>query len=133
MAHFDLGQKLGAALGLVDASHSAEQETGAIDISGYEGVAVLTQIGAQTTVDLAVNPLELKFFEGDSTTFSEATEVPANRVVNNPSINAEQSAFVASVVPSKRYLFVQIPAPNAGSVELAVSGVLGYAADVPTS
>ena len=133
MSSFDLGQQLAGAPGLVDASHSEEQQTSAIDLQDYEGVAVLSVTGDQTTVDLADNPLELKFFEGDSTTFSEATEVPANRVVDNPAIDAEQSAFVASVVPAKRYLFVQVPAPEEGNVELAVSGVLGYPVNAPTS
>lgn len=133
MSSFDLGQKLEGAPGLVDASHSAEQQTSAIDTQDYEGVAVLSVTGDQTTVDLAVNPLELAYFEGDSTDFAEAQAVPANRIVNNPAIDAEQSAFVASVVPAKRYLFVQVPAPSEGNVELAVSGVLGYAVNEPTS
>ena len=133
MSSFDLGQQLAGAPGLVDASHSEEQETSVIDTQNYEGVAVLSVTGDQTTVDLADNPLELKYFEGDSTTFGEATEVPSNRIIYNPAIDAEQSAFVASVVPAKRYLFVQVPAPEEGNVELAVSGVLGYASNAPTS
>lgn len=132
MAHFDLGQTISSGFNYLAASHSASADSTAVDTQGFEGVAVNTVTGAQTTVDLATDPLALKFFEGDSDTFGEAAEVPASRVVTNPAINAENTAFVASVVPSKRYLFVQIPAPDSGSVEIAVSTILGIATDMPT-
>lgn len=133
MAHFDLGQKLDSAINYLAASHSASANGVAADTQGFEGVAVNTVVGDQTTVNLADNPLNLVFFESDDTTFGNATAVPANRVIKNPEINAAQASFVASVVPSKRYLFVQVPAPSAGNVEIAVSTILGYAYESPTS
>lgn len=132
MAHFDLGQTLSAGINLYDSAHAASANGVAVDTQGFEGVAVISTVGDDTTVDLTTDSMTLAFYESDDDTFGNATEVPASRVVDNPAINAPQSSFIASVVPSKRYLFVQVPAPASGSVEIAVSTILGYATDVPT-
>jgi len=132
MAHFDLGQTLSTGINYLAADHAASANGVAVDTAGFEGVAVNTIVGDDTTVDLTSDAMTLKFFESDDDTFGNATEVPAGRVISNPAINAPQTAFIASVVPSKRYLFVQVPAPDSGEVEIAVSTLLGDPVDVPT-
>ncbi len=128
---FDFGQKIGSAPLIAPDTYTAAENSVAVDTSDFEGVAVVAQVGAVTVTDIAATPLELKYFEGDDTTFGNATEVDAKYVIKNPEINSADACFVASVKTNKRYLFVQLQAPDNGGATLAVSAALGYPDNMP--
>ncbi len=130
---FDFGQSIGAEPLIAPDTYTAAENSVAVDTSDFEGVAVVTQVGAGTITDISATPLELKFFEGDSNVFGEATELESKYVITNPAINSLNASFVASVKSNKRYLFAQLQAPANGNAKLAVGAILGYADNVPTS
>jgi len=132
MASFDFGQTIAAARMHWDSEHDSEEEGSSVDTKGYEGVAVVTNVGEETSVDLSTDSMSITFYECETDDFSSASEVDSGRVITNPDIDDENEIFVASVVPSKRYLWAQLPAPDSGSVEIAVQAILGHSVKIPT-
>ena len=132
MPSFDFGQKISAQPSLFDSELTAQSNGASIDVSGFEGVAVATHVGGGTISDISATPLTLTFFEADEDNFSEASQIDSKYVVKNPSINAHNSVFVASIKPTKRYVWAQVSEPNDGNVQISTIGVLGYAAETPT-
>jgi hypothetical protein len=129
MASFDFANK--SAYTFVQASTiTANATVSALDTQGYEGVAYVASVATSNLS--GSNPLSLSFLEGDDTNISNATAIPAERVITNPSINASNTAFTASVVPFKRYLFAtcNISAPVSANVHFV--GALGYPHSSPT-
>lgn len=126
MAKFDFGAQFGAqSAGVVDTAGTVT--SGAIDTQTFEGVGVLTITDAAFAADAGT----AVFFEGDTDTFGDATEVEAHRVITNPDVSTADTLYKARVTPTKRYLFVQYTFTGTPAGKVATVGILGYADKYP--
>lgn len=133
MASFDFGSVSAYKFALdTRVENNANANSAAIDTQGFEGVAVVTAVGASTLnaeIDLT---LGLEFLEGNDTNISNATALNAKFIVSNPTIATSNIAYWASVKPSKRYLFAKyVPTTNADANIVSI-GALGFAHNAPT-
>jgi len=133
MASFDFGQITSYAVAITPRSgtFSANINSVAVDTADFEGVAVVTSIG-DSNIGTA-NDVTLSFYESDDNTRANATAVAAARVIYNPTLDSTNTAFWASVVPEKRYLFAEFVPAAAVAANVAVTAALGYAKTVPTT
>lgn len=126
MAKFDFGAYYGAkSAGIVDAAGTVTSD--AIDTQGFSGTSIITV----TDGDFAADSGSVAFFEGDTDTFGDATEVEAHRVITNPAPEADSTVYKARVVPTKRYLFAQYTFGGTPAGKVATIGILGNASKYP--
>jgi hypothetical protein len=132
MASFDLGNLIKGAPAIVPQTVGvANINSLAVDTQGFESVAFLASVGTGNTT--ATNSAIIKFYESDDTNVANATAVAAGRVVKNPTINASNATFTASVVPVKRYVFAELdPSATFGSA-VSVTAILGNPNFAPTT
>jgi hypothetical protein len=132
MASFDLGNRIKGAPAIVPQTVGvANINSLAVDTQGFESVAFVATIGTGNTT--ATNSAAMFFYESDDNTRANATAVAAGRVIENPTIDAASSAFTASVVPTKRYVFVELdPSASFGSAG-SVIAILGNPQNAPTT
>lgn len=132
MASFDLGNVIKGAPAIVPQTVGVTNINSlAVDTAGFESVAFLATVGSGNTT--TTNSAILAFKESDDTNVANATAVASGRVVKNPTLNASNATFTASVVPVKRYVFAELdPSATFGSV-VAVTAVLGNPLEAPTT
>lgn len=133
MASFDFGSVSAYKFALsANVASNTNANSAAIDTAGFEGVAVVTVVAASELNAASSLTLSAEFLEGDDTNISNASALPSGYVVSNPTIAVSNTAFHASVVPSKRYLFVKyVPTTNADA-NIVCIGALGFAHKAPT-
>lgn len=103
----------------------------AIDTQGFEGVAVVSAIGASTLDPETSLTVSRVFLEGDDTNVSNASALDSSFVVTNPVLGASNVAVKASVKTNKRYLFVRyVPTTNA-TANITTIGALGFPHEAP--
>jgi hypothetical protein len=131
MASFDLGNQIKGAPAIVpQAVGVANVNSLAIDTAGFESIAFVATVGAGNTT--ATNSAVMFYWESNDNTIGNATRVDADRVIENPTLNAANATFTASVVPTKRFVFVELdPAASFGSA-VSVTAILGDAHNTPT-
>lgn len=130
MASFDLGSLLGAKPAIVPvAVTTTNVNSVAVDTSGFYAVAFVSAVGSSNT-NATINAVN-HFWESDTTSIGDATRVPANRIVSNPTLNASNATFIASVVPTKRYVFTELDPAATFTATVSVSAVL-LANEAPT-
>lgn len=132
MALFDLGQQIKAipAIPAVRVGTSNVNSL-AVDTSGYYAIAFATSIGAGNT-NATINAT-IGFWESDDNTIGNATAVATGRVITNPVLNDANATFIASVVPTKRYVFAELAPSAAFTSNVAILAIGGYPAEAPTS
>jgi hypothetical protein len=132
MASFDLGNRIKGAPAIVPQTVGvANINSLAVDTSGFESVAFIANIGTGNT-SATINAV-MFFFESDDNTRANATAVASGRIIENPILNASNATFTASVVPAKRYVFVELdPAATFGS-PASITAILGDARNNPTT
>ena len=132
MASFDLGNVIKGAPAIVPQTAGvANINSVAVDTAGFESVAFVATVGSGNT-NATINAV-MSFYESDDTTRANATALAASRVIKNPTLNNSNAAFTASVVPVKRYLFVELdPAATFGSA-VDITAILGNPLDAPTA
>jgi hypothetical protein len=123
MASFDLGSLLGAkpAIGPVSVATSNVNSV-AVDTSGFSAVAFVSAVGTGNT-NATINAVH-HFWESDDATIGNATRLSSDRVISNPTLNASNSTFIASVVPTKRYVFTELDPSGAFTSLVCVTAVL---------
>jgi len=130
MASFDLGSLLGAKPAIVPATVTTSNVNSvAVDTSGFYSVAFVSSVGSSNT-NATINAVN-HFFESDTTAIADATRVPANRIVSNPVLDASNATFIASVVPTKRYVFTELDPTATFTAPVCVLAVL-QANEAPT-
>jgi hypothetical protein len=133
MASFDLGSITAYKFGLLaNVAANTNANSIAIDTQGFEAVALVSSVGA-STLNVATNlTVSTVFFEGNDTNISNATAVAAGSIVSNPRLETSNTAYWASLRPTKRYLFARyVPTTNA-TANIASVGALGFAHNAPT-
>jgi len=133
MASFDFGSVTDYKFALAS-DVTANGNTVAIDTAGFEGVAFVTSVGTSNLNAAAGQTIAVSFLESDDTNISNATAVDSGRVVSNDVVNASNTAFQASVVPTKRYLFGSLTISDANvSANVHCLGALGFPHNAPTT
>ena len=132
MASFDLGNRLKGASAIVPQTAGvANINSLAVDTKGFESVAFVATVGSGNT-NATINAV-MAFYESDDNTRANATAVAAGRIIENPTLNASNTTFTASVVPTKRYAFVELdPAATFGSA-VSITAILGDPHNAPTT
>lgn len=130
MASFDFGSKAAYKFAFSAEINNASANTSAIDTQGFEGVAFVTTTGVSNLN--ATIYLETAFLEGDDNNISNASNVAASRVTKSPTINASNTAFWATVAPTKRYLFARYDNEGEVLANVTGTGALGFPAKLPT-
>jgi hypothetical protein len=123
MASFDLGSLLAAKPAIVPvAATTTNINSVAVDTSGFSAVAFVSSVGSSNT-NATINAVH-HFYEGDTNVRAAATAVPASRIISNPVLNASNATFIASVVPTKRYVFTELDPAATFTATVSVSAVL---------
>jgi hypothetical protein len=130
MALFDLGNRIKGAFGINQRVTTAAVNTFAIDTLGYSSVSLVAQVGAGNT-NATINAV-LSLLESTDNTVANATAVSTDRIIENPVLNAANTAFTVSVAPTKRYLFANIVPSAAFTSNVSVVGILGDPTETPT-
>lgn len=131
MASFDLGSVIKGAAAIVPQTvGTANINSTAVDMAGFESVAFVATVGSGNT-NATINAV-MSFYEGDTTTRSAASAIDAGRIIDNPVLNNANTTFTASVVPTKRYVFVELDPGAAFGSDASVTAVLGNALETPT-
>lgn len=131
MASFDLGSVIKGAAAIVPQTvGTANINSTAVDMAGFESVAFIATVGSGNT-NATINAV-MSFYEGDTTTRSAASAIDAGRIIDNPVLNNANTTFTASVVPTKRYVFVELDPGAAFGSAASVTAVLGNALETPT-
>jgi hypothetical protein len=132
MASFDLGNRIKGAPAIVPQTVGVTNINSlGVDTSGFESVAFVATVGSGNT-NATINAV-MAFYESDSNSRAAAAAVPAGRIIENPTLNASNASFTASVVPTKRYVFVELdPAATFGSAA-SITAILGDARNNPTT
>lgn len=132
MASFDLGNRIKGAAAIVPQTVGvANINSLAVDTSGFESVAFVATVGSGNT-STTINAV-MSFYESDDNTRANATAVATGRVIENPLLSASNASFTASVVPAKRYVFVELdPAATFGSAA-SITAILGDPRNAPTT
>jgi len=133
MANFDFGSVSAYKFALDAAiASNTNANSAAIDTQGFEGVAVVSAVSASTLNATTSLTVGLEFLEGDDTNISNASAVAASRIISNPTLATSNTAYWASVAPTKRYLFAKyVPTTNATANVVCV-GALGFPHEAPT-
>ena len=131
MASFDLAPKISAYPAIVPQTAAASNiNSSPVDMAEFDSVAFITSVGAGNTN--ATISIAQSFYESDDNTRANATPIPTNRVLYVPTVNASNSVFTSNVVPTKRYVFVELdPTATFGS-PVSVVAVRGNAKNMPT-
>jgi hypothetical protein len=130
MASFDLGSLLGAKPAIVPvAVTTSNVNSVAVDTSGFYAVAFVSAVGSSNT-NATINAVN-HFWESDDNTIGNATRLSTSRVISNPVLNASNATFIASVVPTKRYVFTELDPAATFTATVSVSAVL-LANEAPT-
>ena len=132
MASFDFGSVSDYKFALAS-NVTANTNTSAIDTAGFEGVAFVTSVGTSNLNADATRTISVSFLESDDSNISNATAVDSGRVVSNDVINASNTAFQASVVPTKRYLFGTLTISGDLTADVHCLGALGFPHNAPTT
>ena len=132
MASFDFGSVSDYKFALAS-DVTANTNTASVDTAGFEGVAFVTSVGTSNLNADAGRTISVSFLESDTDNISNAVAVDAGRVVSNDAVNASNTAFQASVVPTKRYLFGQLTISADLTANVHCIGALGYPHTAPTS
>jgi len=104
----------------------------AIDTQGYNGVAIVSAVAASTLNAETNLTVSLVFKEGDDTNISNATNLGSQYIVSNPTLEASNTAYWASVKVNKQYLFATyVPTTNA-TANVVTVGALGFPDTAPT-
>jgi hypothetical protein len=130
MASFDLGNRIKGAFGLNQRVTTAAVNTFPIDTAGYEAVALVAQVGAGNTSP-TIN-VSLSLLESDDNTVANATAVSADRIIENPLLNASNTAFTVSFAPTKRFVFANVVPSAAFTSNVSITAILGDAHNEPT-
>jgi hypothetical protein len=130
MALFDLGNRIKGAFGINQRVTTAAVNTFAIDTLGYSSVSLVAQVGAGNT-SATINAV-LSLLESNDNTVANSTAISADRIIENPVLNAANTAFTVSVAPTKRYLFANIVPSAAFTSNVSVVGILGDPTETPT-
>ena len=130
MALFDLGNRIKGAFGINQRVTTAAVNTFAIDTLGYSSVSLVAQVGAGNT-NATINAV-LSLLESTDNTVANATAVSTDRIIENPVLNAANTAFTVSVAPTKRYLFANVVPSAAFTSNVSVVGILGDPTETPT-
>lgn len=131
MALFDLGSVLATAAAIPALRVGTSNVNSlAVDTSGYSAVAFVTSVGAGNT-NATINTT-IGFWESDDNTIGNATAVASSRIISNPVVDSSNGAFIASVVPTKRYVFAELAPSAAFTSNVAVLAVL-KANEAPTT
>jgi hypothetical protein len=130
MASFDLGSLLGAKPAIVPvAVTTSNVNSVAVDTSGFYAVAFVSAVGSSNT-NATINAVN-HFWESNDNTIGNATRLSTSRVISNPVLNASNATFIASVVPTKRYVFTELDPAATFTATVSVSAVL-LANEAPT-
>jgi hypothetical protein len=129
MASFDLGNRIKGAFG-INQRVAAAVNTFAIDTLGFESVALVAQVGAGNTD--TTNSATLTLWESNDSNVANATAISADRIIENPTLNAANTAFTVSVAPIKRYVFANVVPGATFTSNVSVVGILGDAHNEPT-
>ena len=129
MASFDLGNRIKGAFG-INQRVAAAVNTFAIDTLGFESVALVAQVGAGNT-NATINAV-LTLLESNDNTVANATAISADRIIENPVLNAANTAFTVSVAPTKRFLFANVVPAATFTSNVSIVGILGDAHNEPT-
>ena len=132
MASFDFGSVSDYKFALAS-DVTANTNAASVDTAGFEGVAFVTSVGTSNLNADAGRTISVSFLESDTDNISNAVAVDAGRVVSNDVVNASNTAFQASVVPTKRYLFGQLTISADLTANVHCIGALGYPHTAPTS
>jgi hypothetical protein len=130
MALFDLGNRIKGAFGINQRVTTAAVNTFAIDTLGYSSVSLVAQVGAGNT-NATINAV-LSLRESTDNTVANSTAISTDRIIENPVLNAANTAFTVSVAPTKRYLFANIVPSAAFTSNVSVVGILGDPTETPT-
>jgi hypothetical protein len=130
MALFDLGNRIKGAFGINQRVTTAAVNTFAIDTLGYSAVSLVAQVGAGNT-SATINAA-LSLLESDDNTVANATAVSADRIIENPRLNAANTAFTVSFAPTKRYVFANVVPSAAFTSNVSIVGILGDPTETPT-
>jgi hypothetical protein len=131
MASFDFGSVSAYKFALLG-NITGNTNTVAIDTKGFEGVAVVSTVGTSNLNVEDAKTISLTFKEGDDTNISNAVALNSKYIISNPTLGASNTAYWASVVPAKRYLFATLLPTASVAANVSVSGALGFAHDAPT-
>jgi hypothetical protein len=129
MALFDLGNRIKGAFG-INQRVAAAVNTFAIDTLGYSSVSLVAQVGAGNT-NATINAV-LSLRESNDNTVANSTAISTDRIIENPVLNAANTAFTVSVAPTKRYLFANVVPSAAFTSNVSVVGILGDPTETPT-
>jgi len=132
MASFDFGSVTDYKFALAS-DVTANTNSAGIDTAGFEGVAFVTSVGTSNLNADAGRTISVSFLESADTNISNATAVDSGRVVSNDVVNASNTAFQASVVPTKRYLFGQLTISADLTANVHCVGALGFPHNAPTT
>lgn len=130
MASFDFGS-VSAYKFALNANVTANTNTAAIDTQGFEGVAVVSTVGAVANVN-ANATITVAFREGNDTNVANSTVLAAGNIISNGAISAANTVVWASVRPTKRYLYATYIVGTNLSANIATTGALGYPNNAPT-
>lgn len=129
MSSFDFGSVSAYKFAFAD-EVTANVNTNPIDTQGFEGLAWLTSVGA-SNINAETNPLSVTFFESDLSNGASASAI-ADKFVNAQALTASNTAFWASVKPSKRYVFARYLISAAVGANVHAVGALGFPSNAPT-
>lgn len=132
MASFDFGSVSDYKFALAT-DVTANTNSASIDTAGFEGFAFVTSVGTSNLNADAGQTIAVSFLESDTDNISNAVAVDAGRVVSNDVVNASNTAFQASVIPNKRYVFGQLIISAALSANVHCIGALGFPHSAPTT
>ena len=132
MASFDFGSVSDYKFALASNVTANTNSTG-IDTAGFEGVAFVTSVGTSNLNADAGRTISVSFLESADSNISNATAVDSARVVSNDVVNASNTAFQASVVPTKQYLFGQLTISADLTANVHCVGALGFPHNAPTT
>jgi hypothetical protein len=129
MASFDFGN-VSAYKFAFAGNVTANVNTATVDTQGFEGVAFVTSV-ATSDLNAVTNPISVTFFESELSNGASATAVDAKFVDAQP-LTASNTAFWASVKPSKRYVFARYIISASVTANVHAIGALGFPANAPT-
>lgn len=134
MASFDFGQKISSGHLIPPQAWNGGTAltSAAVDLQGFEGVAVLVYTGAVT----AGANLEIAFHQGDADNFTPGAGnlIPESRIIQSPAMDDTANAtYIHSIVPGNhRYLKVVISREGTDAAAVSASAILGHAVNIPT-
>lgn len=130
MASFDFGN-ISAYKFAGQNEVTANTNATAIDTQSFEGVAVVSAVST-SNINAVTSAITVAFLEGDDSNIANATALDSGSIVTNPSLTASNTAFWASVRPTKRYLFPRYLPTADVTANVTTIGALGFPHNAPT-